>query len=245
MKRLLLMSNSTNHGESFLSHAREYIREFLQDTNLNIAFIPYAAVDNSYIEYTNKVNEIFSEMGHTIKSVDDTDKPARLVKEADIIVVGGGNTFHLLYHLHEKDLIDVIRKKAEGGTPYIGWSAGSNVACPGIFTTNDMPVIQPASFKALNLVPFQINPHYTDAMIPNHNGESREARIREFLAIHPEKIVVGMKEGSIIRIEGQDIELLGGKTVKIFRKDLPTLEYDANSSLDFILTAHKPEVAHK
>ena len=98
-----------------------------------------------------------------------------------------------------------------------------------------MPIIQPQSFDALNLVPFQINPHYTDARIANHNGETREERIREFLEINPDKIVLGLKEGSMIKVENQIARLLGNKTVKIFRKDLPTLEYDSNASLDFIL----------
>jgi len=131
--------------------------------------------------------------------------------------------------------MDLIRKKVENGTPFIGWSAGSNIACPSIKTTNDMPIIFPPSFDALNLVPFQINPHYTDGRIPNHNGESREDRIKEYLELNNDKIVVGLKEGTMLKIEKQAVHLIGNKTLKVFRKDVPTLEYDANSSLDFIL----------
>jgi dipeptidase E len=235
MKRLLLISNSTNHGETFLSYTLHYLKDFLTEAHLKIAFVPYAAVDISYLEYTNIVNDVFSNMGHTLKSVDDNNSPASVIKDADVIVVGGGNTFRLLHQLHEKGLIDAIRKKVFAGTPYIGWSAGANVACPGIYTTNDMPIVEPESFSALDLVPFQINPHYTDSLIPNHNGESREVRLKEFLHLNPEKIVLGLKEGSILQIEDNNISILGNKTVKVFRHNLPTLEYDANSSLDFVL----------
>ncbi len=234
-KRLLLISNSTNYGESYLGYTQKYIKDFLGKDIHNIAFVPYAAVDKSYIEYTNQVYDVFLEMGYTIKSTEDVNGGASVIEEADAIVVGGGNTFHLIHYMHEKGLMDVIKKKVENGTPFIGWSAGSNVACPSIKTTNDMPVIQPQSFEGLSLVPFQINPHYTDGRIPNHNGESREDRIKEFLELNPEIIVVGLKEGSMLKIEDDSVTLWGNKTLKVFRKDLPTLEYDANSSLEFIM----------
>jgi dipeptidase E len=234
-KRLLLFSNSTNFGEPFMGYTRKYIKDFLGKNIRTIAFIPYAAVDLSYIEYSNMVNEVFLEMGYEIKSTEDIQGPQKVIEDAEAIVIGGGNTFHLIHHLHEKGLIDVIRKKVENGTPFIGWSAGSNVACPTIKTTNDMPIIQPISFEGLSLIPFQINPHYTDGRIPNHNGESREDRIREYLEINPDMVVVGLKEGTLLKIENRSILLLGNKTLKVFRKDMPTLEYDANSSLDFIM----------
>lgn len=234
-KRLLLISNSTNYGEKYLDYTRKYITDFLGKDVRNIAFIPYAAVDISYVEYTNKVNEVFQELGYTTKSTEDIQGPQKVIEEADAIVVGGGNTFHLIHYMHERGIMDIIRKKIENGTPFIGWSAGSNVACPSIKTTNDMPVIQPVSFEGLSLIPFQINPHYTDGRIPNHNGESREDRIREFLELNPDSTVVGLKEGSMIQIEGDIVKLLGNKTLKVFRKDQPTLEYDPSTSLDFIL----------
>ncbi len=234
-KRLLLISNSTNQGEEYLGYTRQFISDFLGKSVKNIVFVPYASADMSYVEYTNKVNDVFSEMGYSIKSTEDIQGAEKIINEADAIVIGGGNTFHLIHYMHEKGIMDVIRKKVENGTPYVGWSAGSNVACPSIKTTNDMPIIQPMSFEALALVPFQINPHYTDGKIPNHNGESREERIREFLEINPDYIVLGLKEGSMLRIEGNQVSLLGNKTLKIFRKDVSTLEYDPSTSLDFIL----------
>ncbi len=234
-KRLLLISNSTNYGERYLDYTRKYITDFLGKDVRNVAFVPYAAVDISYVEYTNKVNEVFQELGYTIKSTEDIQGPERVIEEADAIVIGGGNTFHLIHYMHERGIMDILRKKVENGTPLIGWSAGSNVACPSIKTTNDMPVIQPVSFEGLSLIPFQINPHYTDGRIPNHNGESREERIKEFLELNPDFTVVGLKEGSIIRIEDDKVKLFGNKTLKVFRKDQPTLEYDPSTSLDFIL----------
>ncbi len=234
-KRLLLISNSTNQGEEYLSYTKKHISDFLGKEIKNLAFIPYAAVSMSYVEYFNKVNEVFTKMGYEVKSTEDIQGATKVLEEADAIVVGGGNTFHLIHFMHEKGIMDIIRKKVESGTPYIGWSAGSNVACPSIKTTNDMPVIQPVSFEGLSLIPFQINPHYTDGRIPNHNGESREDRIKEFLELSPEYPVVGLKEGTMLRIEGESIKLIGNKTLKIFRKDMPTLEYDTNSSIDFIM----------
>lgn len=234
-KRLLLISNSTNYGEDYLAYARQPISDFLGKEVKNVAFVPYAAVSFSYIEYVNKVTFVFKELGYEINSTENTEGAKKVIEEADAIVVGGGNTFHLVHLMHEKGLMDVIKKKVENGTPYIGWSAGSNAACPSVKTTNDMPVIQPVSFNGLSLVPFQINPHYTDAKIPNHNGESREDRIREYLELNPESLVVGLKEGTMLKIIDENVKLIGNKTMKIFRKDLPTLEYDSNSSIDFIM----------
>lgn len=233
-KRLLLISNSTNYGEEYLAYTKPYIKDFLGTSIQEVLFIPYAGVSISYDEYTAKVENVFSKLGYAVKSVHNSDDPVAAVESADAIVVGGGNTFHLVHMMHETAVMDAIRKKVEGGTPYIGWSAGSNVACPSLKTTNDMPIIQPASFDTLGVVSFQINPHYTDAIIPNHNGETREDRIREFLIANPEIVVVGLKEGCMLLIENGDIKYIGSKTIKVFRKDQPTLEFDRNASLDFL-----------
>ncbi len=233
-KRLLLISNSTNYGEAYMDYTRPHIKEFLGATVREVLFIPYAAVSFSYDEYENKVGNVFSQLGYNLKSVHHFDDPVAAVNAAEAIAVGGGNTFHLVHMLHETGLMDTIKGKIHAGTPYIGWSAGSNVACPSLKTTNDMPIVQPRSFETMGVVPFQINPHYTDSNIPNHNGESREDRISEFLAANPEMIVVGLKEGTMLRIEEDDIKYIGSKTIKVFRKDQPTLEYDKNANLDFL-----------
>ncbi len=233
-KRLLLISNSTNYGEEYLDYTKPHIKDFLGDGVKEVLFVPYAGVSISYDEYTAKVENVFNKLGYDIKSVHRAEDPVKAVEEAEAIAVGGGNTFHLVHMMHETGIMDAIRKKAEAGTPYMGWSAGSNVACPSLKTTNDMPIIQPRSFETLGIVSFQINPHYTDAIIPNHNGETREDRIREFLVANPDMVVVGLKEGTMLRIEGEDIEYIGSKTVKVFKTDAPTLEFDKNASLDFL-----------
>ncbi len=233
-KRLLLISNSTNYGEAYLEYTKPHIKQFLGSAVKEVLFVPYAAVSFSYNEYATKVSNEFQKLGYNIRSVHQFDDPVAAVEAAEAIAVGGGNTFHLVHMMQETGVMKAIKEKILNGTPYIGWSAGSNVACPSLKTTNDMPIVQPKSFETLGVIPFQINPHYTDSNIPNHNGESREDRIREFLAANPEMIVVGLKEGTMLRIEDGEIEYIGSKTIKIFRKDMPTLEFDKNASLDFL-----------
>ncbi len=233
-KRLLLISNSTNYGEEYLGYTKPHIKDFLGSDINEVVFIPYAGVSISYDAYTSKVENVFIKLGYNVRSVHTSNDPAAVIDAAEAIVVGGGNTFHLVHMMHETGVMDAIRKKVESGTPYIGWSAGSNVACPSLKTTNDMPIIQPSSFETLGVVPFQINPHYTDAIIPNHNGETREERIREFLVANPEMVVVGLKEGCMLCIDNGDIKYIGSKTIKVFRKNEPTLEFDKNANLDFL-----------
>ncbi len=233
-KRLLLISNSTNYGEEYLAYTKNEISSFLGREVSEVLFIPYAGVSISWDDYTTKVENVFLKLGYEVKPIHRAENPIEAIENARAIVVGGGNTFNLVDVMHKLGIMDAIRKKVGTGTPYIGWSAGSNVACPSLKTTNDMPIVQPASFETLGLVDFQINPHYTDAIIPNHNGETREQRIREFLIANPETLVIGLKEGTMLRIDKGDISYIGSKTIKVFRKDEPTLEFDKNAALDFL-----------
>ncbi|MFP4064450.1 MAG: dipeptidase PepE [Bacteroidales bacterium] len=233
-KRLLLISNSTNYGEEYLDYTKNEISNFLGKEVSEVLFIPYAGVSVSWDDYTTKVGNVFMKLGYEIKSIHRAENPTEAIENAQAIVVGGGNTFNLVDVMHKQGIMDAIRKKVAGGTPYIGWSAGSNVACPSLKTTNDMPIVQPVSFETLGLVDFQINPHYTDSIIPNHNGETREQRIREFLIANPEALVIGLKEGTMLCIDKEEIRYIGSKTIKVFRKDEPTLEFDRNASLDFL-----------
>lgn len=233
--RLLLLSNSTNQGEGYLEYTKPYIKDFLGDILQKVLFVPYAAVSISYDKYFNKVNQFFLDLDCEIKSVHDAKNKSSAIENADAIIVGGGNTFHLTYMLHKTGIINDIRKKVQAGTPYIGWSAGSVVACPSLKTTNDMPVTEPGSYETLNLIPFQINPHYTELTIPNHGGETREDRIKEFLILNPETKVAGLKEGTMLHIENNNVTLLGNKTLKVFAYNKPSLEFDKTSSLDFLL----------
>jgi len=235
MKRLLLLSNSTNFGEPFLQDPINIIQRFLGPTVSEVLFVPYAGVRFSFVDYAARVRERFSEIGIGVKSVHEAENPAAAVEEASAIVVGGGNTFCLLDRLHQNGLVERIRQRVLAGVPYVGWSAGSNVACPTIKTTNDMPIVEPPSLNALALVPFQINPHYTDATLPNHGGETRQERLTEFLEMNPGVTVIGLQEGSLLRIEGNSVELLGKKAAKIFRKGQDVVECVPGDSLQFLI----------
>lgn len=207
------------------------IGSFLGERPLKCLFVPYAAVTFSFDEYEQKVKEKFQTLGHELASIHRGNSPLRALASAEVLVIGGGNTFHLLKLLQENNLIDPIRSRVKSGIPYIGWSAGSNVACPTISTTNDMPIIQPKSFEALNLVPFQINPHYTDLVPNGHNGETRDQRIEEFLTVNPSRFVVGLREGTMLRFENNMLSLLGNKPAKLFRHN--AMPYELETSRDF------------
>jgi len=233
--RLLLISNSTNAGEQYLEYPKERIKEFLGNKHVKALFIPYAAVTFSYDDYELKVRDRFREIGHDIISIHHYTNPVAAVRDASAIVVGGGNTWMLLKLLRENKLIDAVRKKVKSGTPYIGWSAGSNVACPTIRTTNDMPVAEPSSFRAFNLIPFQINPHFLDANPAGHSGETREQRIEEFIEINPEVWVAGLREGTMFLIEENKIRLIGPRRARIFKKNQLPLELGENDDFSFLL----------
>jgi dipeptidase E len=234
-RRLLLLSNSSNYGEEYLRYPLSHIRSFLGAGIRRVLFVPYAGVRMTYDEYATRVRDRFEEIGYQLDSVHESRDPLRALEDAEAIAVGGGNTFHLLRGLYEAKLLEAIRERVSDGMPYIGWSAGSNVACPTIKTTNDMPVVEPPSFNALALVPFQINPHFTDERVPNHNGETRSERLLEFIEANPGVRVVGLKEGSALRIEGSEIKLLGDKSALVFLKGAEIAEYRPQDSLQFLL----------
>jgi dipeptidase E len=233
--RLLLISNSTNAGEAYLEHPLKQIKSFLGDTKVNALFIPYAGVTISFDEYASRVRKRFQEIGHDITSIHESADPVRAVQNARAIVVGGGNTFHLAKLIQDHDLLDPIREKVLAGTPYIGWSAGSNMACPSIRTTNDMPIVEPKNFRALCLVPFQINPHYLDANPEGHAGETREMRIEEFIEANPGMFVVGLREGTMLLLKEGTIHLLGPRPARIFKKGSIPQELKSGSDFSFLL----------
>ena len=219
--KLLLLSNSTNHGEEYLAWPSPQISDFLGPAIKGVTFVPFAAVTLEWKEYYEKVRERFTGLGYFCESVHLTAEPGEMLSKAEAIVIGGGNTFHLLKQLQDHDCLDLIRERVLAGCPYIGWSAGSNLACPTIMTTNDMPVVQPRNFDALNLVPFQINPHYTEAILPNHGGESRDMRIQEYIELNPEKTVLGIPEGCSLWVQNGEVHYRGKAPIKIFRKGFP------------------------
>lgn len=232
---LLLISNSTNPGEAYLDYPKLEIQKFLGTRKIKALFLPYAAVTFSFGEYEEKVRERFNEIGHDIESIHKFSDPIKAVDEARAIIVGGGNTWQLLRMIRENNLIEPIRKKILSGIPYIGWSAGSNVACPTIRTTNDMPIIDPKGFDAFNLVPFQINPHYLDKNPEGFGGETREARIMEFIEINPGIYVTGLREGCMFKIIDHHIEYIGKHPCRIFIKGKEPVELFSGNNFDFLL----------
>lgn len=233
--QLLLFSNSTNAGEEYMSYTLPYIREFMTFRPENALFIPYAGINISYDDYSAMVSLKFKETGIEITSIHQLNDKKEALQNSDLIIVGGGNTFHLLYQLQYQELLAVIREKVLSGTPYIGWSAGSNITCPTIMTTNDMPVIEPQNFKALNLIPFQINPHYTDTNPAGHAGETREMRLNEFIVINKSIYVAGLREGTLFHVDNNRLHLKGNKSCRILRYGQDPMELDSSHDFSFLL----------
>jgi dipeptidase E len=232
--RLLLISNSTLYGSGYLDHCEQAMRDFLGPAR-RVLFVPYALFDRD--AYAARARERLGRMGYACDSVHDAPRPEGAVESAEAIFIGGGNTFRLLRSLREQRLLEPIRRRVLAGAPYVGTSAGSNVACVTIKTTNDMPIVEPGSFGALNLVPFHINPHYLDPdPLSRHKGETREERIREFHEEN-EPPVVGLREGAMLLFEPPRVTLLGSVGARIFRKGEEPIERSPGDRLDFLLAS--------
>lgn len=194
-----------------------------------IAFIPYAAVRFSYDDYEAMVAAGLP--NHVVQSVHRSDDPGQVIEDADAILVGGGNTFKLVHDLHAFDLVTLVREKARSGIPYMGWSAGANVASPRLCTTNDMPIIEPASFQAFGLIRAQINPHYLDAHPDKHMGETRDERLQEFAVINPTVPVLALREGAWLQVEGTSMELGGHNGARLYLGSESVVELKAGADL--------------
>jgi dipeptidase E len=239
--RLLLISSSTATGYAFFEYPRTYIKDYLGRQGMKIAFVPFAGIKQSYEDlvgydaYEKKIQAIFSEMGYEVNSV---HHGSDVLMNADAVLVGGGNTFNLLKECQDRNLIESIRYRVlNDNIPYIGLSAGTNLACPTIRTTNDMPITEPQSLNALGFIPCQINPHYLDASPDGHFGETREERIIEFLEVNRDVVVAGLREGMMFRIEdGQIIhEGVSGKTCRIFKYGQSPFELGSNDDFSILL----------
>ena len=232
--KLLLISNSTNAGEPYLQYPMAEIAQTLRGIK-EIVFIPYAAVTFPYAEYERRVQARFDELGIRVRSIHQSPNPRMMIRHAEAICVGGGNTFALTRKMQEQGLMAAIRGRVRAGVPYVGWSAGSNVCCPTICTTNDMPIVEPDSFRAIGAVKFQINPHYLDANPQGHAGETREQRILEFIQANPRRWVVGLREGCMLHYEQGRLELVGSRPMRIFKKGLQPFEVEPGGDLSFLL----------
>ncbi|HKF57084.1 MAG TPA: dipeptidase PepE [Blastocatellia bacterium] len=232
-QRVLLLSTSMIYGSGYLDYAASEIRDFLGRPK-RVLFVPYALYDRD--AYAALARQRFKAMGHDLESAHEAADPRQAVKEAEVVFIGGGNTFRLLKSLYDFELLPAIREKVSAGMPYIGSSAGSNVACPTIKTTKDMPIVQPPSFDALGLVPFQISPHYQDPD-PNstHMGETQEQRITQFLEENS-TLVVGLREGAMIRVEHGDFLLKGVSGARIFRRDSEPVETKPGAKLNSLVS---------
>ncbi len=213
--RLLLLSNSSSSA-GFLVHAHAWIEEVLAGARQAV-FVPFAGVTISWDDYADRVRDAMRPLGVSIVSAHEVEDGPSAVAEADAVIIGGGNTFALLHEMYGRELLPAIRNRVAAGAPYVGWSAGSNVACPTIRTTNDMPIVEPPSLDALGLVPFQINPHYTVVVPPGHRGETRDERLAEFVEMNPGLPVVGLPEGAALRAGALTLERLGEPAVRLFR----------------------------
>ena len=228
MKHILLASTSTLHGQTYLSYLQPALKTFFAGVE-EVVFIPYARPGGiSHDEYTARAAEAF---GIRLKGLHGFDNPAQAIYDAQAFFTGGGNTFLLVKQLWELGLMHPLKEAVESGKPYLGTSAGSNIAGVSMQTTNDMPIVYPPSFKTLGLVPFNLNPHYLDP-IPGsqHMGETRETRIQEF---HTQNSipVIGLREGGWISVNGDDISLQGSPAARIFEQGKAPYELPAGSGI--------------
>ncbi|WP_327636716.1 dipeptidase PepE [Kribbella sp. NBC_00482] len=229
---LLLLSNSATHGRPFLEHAVDALRDILRDVR-ELVFVPYALADHD--GYTAKVRTALEPLGLSVVGA-HTDPD--VLRSASAIFVGGGNTFRLVKTLQESGQLDVIRDRVRSGTPYLGSSAGTNLAGPSLRTSNDMPIVQPPSFETLGLVPFQLNPHYLDPDPQStHQGETRELRITEFLEEN-DVPVLGLREGTWLRLHADTLTLDGIPAgARLFRRGAAPEEISSGSDLSELLKA--------
>ncbi|XP_054728505.1 probable alpha-aspartyl dipeptidase [Anastrepha obliqua] len=234
-RSIFLLSSSRVHGFVFLEHAKELLIDFLSKRNVKtVLFVPYAQKDHT--KYTELVEKTLSPWGYKVEGLHAKPNPIQAVLQAEAIFIGGGNTFVLLKALYDQNLISIIRERVlQKGIPYIGSSAGTNVATLSIHTTNDMPVAFPPTFDALRLVPFNINPHYLEPdASTRHKGETRDERILEFIDYH-KLPVLGLREGTALLVEGDKATLVGDRKAKLFVPDKEPVEFAPNADLSFLL----------
>ncbi len=231
MQNIIIASTSTIHSSGFLEYLLDDLKRHFKDTN-TILFIPYARPSGiSHKIYTEKVKDVFSNIGKTINGIHEFNNPIKAIKEAEGIFVGGGNTFVLVNQLYKNNLITTLQEAVNTGTPYLGTSAGSNLCGLTLCTTNDMPIVYPPSFKTLAFVPFNINPHYLDPdPTSKHMGETRGTRIQEFHKFNTQP-VVGLREGSYLHVSNNEIVLKGALSARIFEHNKTPYEVEPNSTL--------------
>ncbi|WP_291906036.1 dipeptidase PepE [Chitinophaga sp. CB10] len=234
MKQIVLASTSTLFGEEFLAYLKPAMKSLFAGIS-EIIFIPFARPGGiSHDDYTARAAEGFKELGIAVKGLHTFENPAAALENAQGIFTGGGNTFLLVKTLHELGLMPLLKAVTDKGTPYLGCSAGTNIGGVSMQTTNDMPIVYPSSFVTSGMVPFNINPHYLDPVPGSqHMGETRETRIREFHTQNSTP-VVGLREGSWIRVQGDAITLEGKLSARIFEQGKAPYEVESGAALNFL-----------
>jgi len=234
-RNLLIASTSTVYGTPYLEYLKEEIIDFFSESE-KIIFIPFARPGGAtFSDYTNVAKSFFKSFDMKLDGIHESTNMKKALSEAQGIFVGGGNTFLLLKTLYEQSLLELIKNKINEGIPYFGTSAGSNILGKSIKTTNDMPIVYPPSFDAIQAVPFNINPHYTDPHSESkYMGETRDTRINEFLKFN-KTTVVGLREGSYLIVVEDNISLGGPHKAKIFQPGSKPVELSANDDLSFLL----------
>lgn len=229
---LLLLSNSTQYGRGYLEHALDTVTAFLP-ADARLAFVPYALADHD--AYTARVRGALEPAGIRVRGVHENADPVAELAASDAVFIGGGNSFRLLDALYRTGLREAVRDAARDGLPYMGASAGTNMAAPTLRTSNDMPIVQPPSFDALGLVPFQINPHYLDPdPVSTHKGETREERLTEFLEEN-DVPVLGLREGSWLRVREGVATVQGARPARLFTRGVRPRELAAGSDVSGLL----------
>lgn len=238
-RKILALSSSKVGNSVYLEPAVPLIKKIIGDSSLTIAFIPFAAVNLSYTDYAEKVEAAFQHLTYNIITAEQNNA-YEVIANADVIMVGGGNSFKLLHDIYKLKLADLIKEKVNNGAPYIGWSAGSNLTSPGIYTSNDMPIIEPESLKAFGFFSFQLNPHYYNYVAAGFNGETRDQRLEEFMQLDKDAKVLGLPEGTAIKLENEKLEFLGSANAVLFfyddNKNLVKKEISPNQDISFLLS---------
>lgn len=231
MKKLIIASTSTVFGSSYLDYLLPTLSSFFGNVN-TLLFIPYARPGGiSYDAYTKIAAKAFATINIKVQGIHEFENPTKALQEAEAIFTGGGNTFELLNQLYKKEIFTELKTVLENGTPYLGTSAGSNICGVSIRNTNDMPVVYPPSFKALEIISFNINAHYLDPAVGSkHMGETRETRIQEF-HIFNDTPVLGLREGSWLEVNNERITLKGALQARLFKKDSIPVELVSGSEV--------------